>query len=217
MDNINIEELPLPIQKAIDGREAVLVTFGHCSGDAVYDIAPDYILKISDKLDRLRRERDANDWLEGKLNVSCTVCYIEENGVGYYLKTRVGGENLIEDKYLADPVLTARLMGEAARMVHGLDISDCPLENTDGDPERDRSVDCFIHGDLCLPNVMAENGRVCGFIDTETCGVGDPWIDYAECIWSYQFNMGTEEYTPLLLRELGIEFDAEKYAKYRPR
>ena len=72
----------------------------------------------------------------------------------------------------------------------------------------------FVHGDMCLPNVLAIGDEVSGIIDTESCGLGDPWIDYAWCIWSFEYNMGTKEYTPILLEKLGIEFDEEKYKQY---
>ena len=72
----------------------------------------------------------------------------------------------------------------------------------------------FVHGDMCLPNVLATGDEVSGIIDTESCGLGDSWIDYAWCIWSFEYNMGTKEYTPILLEKLGIEFDEKKYKQY---
>jgi aminoglycoside phosphotransferase len=44
--------------------------------------------------------------------------------------------------------------------------------------------------------------------------VGDPWRDYAWCIWSLEYNTGSKTYTPLLLKKLGIAFDEDKYRKY---
>lgn len=62
--------------------------------------------------------------------------------------------------------------------------------------------------------IPAKDGKISGFIDTEASGIGDPWMDYAWCIWSFEYNLGTKEYTALLLERLGIEFDAEKYERY---
>ena len=45
-------------------------------------------------------------------------------------------------------------------------------------------------------------------------GVGDPWMDYAWCIWSLEYNLNSKDYTPKLLKELGIEFKQELFDKY---
>ena len=101
-----------------------------------------------------------------------------------------------------------KLLAEAMRMFHSIDISDCDIYNAE-------SVgDCFIHGDFCLPNILARNNKIAGFIDTEASGIGDPWMDYAWCIWSFEYNLGTDQYTDILLKELGIEFDREKLERY---
>lgn len=72
----------------------------------------------------------------------------------------------------------------------------------------------MIHGDYCLPNILVKNGKINGFVDLGSAGVGDPWRDYAWAIWSLEYNLGIKEYTPLLLEKLGIEFNQEKYDEY---
>ena len=59
-----------------------------------------------------------------------------------------------------------------------------------------------------------KDGRISGFIDLGDAGIGDPWRDYAWCIWSLEYNLKTNKYTPLLLKKLGITFDEEKFIKY---
>ena len=97
---------------------------------------------------------------------------------------------------------------KAVHMFHGVDGSDCPIKCPDSQGS------CFVHGDFCLPNILVWDGEISGFIDTEAGGLGDPWIDYAWCIWSLEYNLGTDEYTPLLLEGIGIEFDKEKFEYY---
>ncbi len=44
------------------------------------------------------------------------------------------------------------------------------------------------HGDLCLPNILLEQGRLSGFIDLGLCTVGDRWRDLALCWRSLRDN-----------------------------
>ena len=46
----------------------------------------------------------------------------------------------------------------------------------------------FSHGDMCLPNVLFENGKVSGFIDLGDAGIGDRWRDIALCYRSLRWN-----------------------------
>lgn len=81
----------------------------------------------------------------------------------------------------------------------------------------------FTHGDFCLPNILAEGERITGFIDLGRAGAADRWQDIALALRSLRHNFdGT--YTDgraypgydegMLLRELGIPMDEEKYRYY---
>ena len=91
-------------------------------------------------------------------------------------------------------------------MFHNVDSTNCPFKVGDGNT--------LIHGDFCLPNILVKDNKVVGFIDLADGGVGDIWYDYAWCIWSFEYNLKTKEYTNELLKELNIIFDEEKFLKY---
>ena len=200
--------IPAQIENFIKSMKIEEIKDGHCSGDLVYKVENKYILKISENIQRLEREKKINDYLKDKLPVSESVAFEIEKDRAYYLKTMVQGESLLEKKYLENPHLTAEILAKAIKMIHSIDTNGCEFYNGES------KGNVFVHGDMCLPNVLAIGEEVGGIIDTESCGLGDPWIDYAWCIWSFEYNMGTKEYTPILLEKLGIEFDEEKYKQY---
>ena len=129
-------------------------------------IDEEYILKISNDIERLRREHLANDYLTGKVPVSQTIIFVIENEKAYYIKTRVKGNHLIQERYLSDPKELAKLLAQAMNMLHSLDIQDCPIKSPDSEGN------CFIHGDFCLPNILVDEEEISGFIDTEASGIG---------------------------------------------
>lgn len=44
------------------------------------------------------------------------------------------------------------------------------------------------HGDLCLPNIFADERGLTGFIDVGLAGVADKWVDIEKCLWSMWAN-----------------------------
>ncbi len=80
----------------------------------------------------------------------------------------------------------------------------------------------FSHGDLCLPNIFIDRGRISGFIDLGDAGVGDRWRDIALCCRSLRRNAegayGGKAYPEAraesLLAALGVAPDLEKIRYY---
>ena len=81
---------------------------------------------------------------------------------------------------------------------------------------------CFTHGDLCLPNNLAEGDRITGFIDCGGMGTADRWRDLALCLRSLRKNLAgdyggprRDGYDPeALLAPLGLGMDEEKFRYY---
>lgn len=198
-------EIPSILFELIKDKKVRAINKAHRSGDLVYNIGNEYILKISTSFDRLDRERKANDLLKDYLPVSKSIAFISDNKYTYYLKTRLKGVPLTEK--LHDPLLLIKYLKDAITLFHNVDIT--KLVNI-----LPNNGSTLIHGDFCLPNILVHNNKISGFIDVEAVSIDDPWVDYSWAIWSLEYNLGTNEYTPLLLKELNIDFNQEKYDKY---
>ena len=169
------------------------------SGDLVYDINNEYILKISNDKKRLLSEKNADEYLSGKIDACKNVVFFENENEAYYLKTKLKGENLVDKKLLQKPYLLMKLIKQAFDILHNIDSSDCILINPDS------KGSTLVHGDFCLPNIITRDNAVVGFIDTANLGLGDELIDYEWCIWSFEYNLNSNKYTKELIELLGIE------------
>ena len=80
----------------------------------------------------------------------------------------------------------------------------------------------FTHGDCCLPNILAKDGEISGFIDRGRAGVADQYQDIAICYRSLNDNLdGTyggkknRNFNPdILFEKLGIVPDWKKINYY---
>lgn len=81
---------------------------------------------------------------------------------------------------------------------------------------------CLSHGDLCLPNILADEHGICGFVDLGFCGAADPWQDLALAYRSLLSNLRGEYGGPCrstapakeLFSALGISPDPAKLRWY---
>ena len=75
----------------------------------------------------------------------------------------------------------------------------------------------FTHGDLCLPNIIINEGDVAGFIDFDRGGVADRYQDIALFLRSFRFNSSKYlDITSAFCRGYGIsDLDEDKIDFYR--
>ena len=199
--------IPSIIEELIKDLEMVEITDFHRSGDLVYSIGNKYILKISEELTRLQQEFEKDTWVSNHIKSGKPIVFIIENNKAFYLREYLEGENLVSPKYLNNPLKLIDLLVEGLYLIHNTKVASKEYILDD-------KYETLIHGDYCLPNILVKNDKIAGFVDLGDAGIGDPWCDYAWCIWSLEYNLKTKEYTPLLLEKLGIEFDEEKYNEY---
>ena len=133
--------------------------------------------------------------------------------------------------------LAKRLKAAEYNVLHGLVDLDNAEPDTFGpdgfrDPEellewlknnRPEEDIVLTHGDYCLPNIFAAGENINGFIDNGKMGPADRWQDIAIAIRSLTHNFdgmytgGRKIYDfnqKMLLDELGIDYDKEKYRYY---
>ena len=154
------------------------------SGDKVI-MFDNSVLKIRKTSPESEREVSAMKWLEGKLPVPHVICHEDRDGFSYLLMSRVRGRMLCDGRILHNRNRLMKSAAAALKMLWSVDISDCPfLEEGKGNPE---AVLC--HGDLCLPNIFADNDGITGFIDLGNCTVGERRVDLDTLMESLDANL----------------------------
>lgn len=182
------------------------------SEDDVYIFEDKYILKVSIDKKRLLREKERIDYLNcNNVPGSKSICYIEENNKGYYLRTYINGDSLINVRFINNPDLLVDVLVKVIKVLRDLDSVKCPFKSTDN------VGNDFIHGDLCLPNILVnKDNEFVGFIDLDNAGLGDKWYDYSWLLWSLEYNLKSNKYNKILLNKLKLVFNKEKYDVYIP-
>ena len=154
--------------------------------DAMVIPFDDMILKIQKESKESEREELALRWLQGRLPVPNVLACEHKDGFSYILMERLKGRMLCDPKILHNRNRITKTAAAAIKMLRSVDISDCPFNDGKG------SVLC--HGDLCLPNIFADNRGITGFIDLGSCHVGNMDEDVQDCLWSLEANL-TGEYS----------------------
>ena len=184
-----LEELARQRGETIGKSDAIVIPFD------------DMILKIQKESKESEREEMALSWLQGRLPVPRVLSCIRKDGFSYILMEKLKGRMLCDPKILHNRNRLTKTAAAAIRMLRAVDISGCPFNDGQG------TVLC--HGDLCLPNIFADNRGITGFIDLGSCHVGSADEDVHTCIWSLEANL-TGEYSDGTVEE---PLDKEAFLK----
>ena len=123
--------VPVKIEEIVKNINYTADNVG-CSEDEVYIFEDKYILKISKDQKRLIDEKERIDFLYG-CNIPCSksVCYLEENGKSYYLRTYIKGYSLIDNKFINNPELLVDTLVNIIKILRKLDKYNCPFKSKD--------------------------------------------------------------------------------------
>ena len=205
-------EIPIEIKNIVGNLKYTKDNIGR-SEDSVYIFENKYILKISKDIDKIKKEKEKNDWLNSHIPGPKSLLLIYKNNYIYYLRECLNGKSLISSDILNDPNLLIDILSKVINILRNLDNKECPFES-----EENEGID-FVHGDLCLPNIFVnENNEFIGFIDVGNCGKGDKFYDYAWLLWSFEYNLKTNKYNEILINKIGIDKNVFeiKYKEYIP-
>lgn len=136
----------------------------------------------------LADERDRLVWLDGRLGAPRLLGYRDGEVLDALLTAPAAGTDLTRPEWKARPETLVRLLADALRGVHALDTADCPFRDESDRPTVGPTV--VVHGDACLPNVLAEGDSVTGVLDVGELRVASPEVDLAAACWSLDYNLG---------------------------
>ena len=182
-----------------------------CSDATILEF-DDIILKIQKESKESQREEEALNWLQGKLPVPKVLACEHNGGKSFILMEKLKGRMLCDPVILNNRNRLTKTAAAALKMLWEVDITDCPFRDETEDKtgnEETKKERVFCHGDLCLPNVFADNKGITGFIDLGNCHIGSREEDIDDCLWSLEANL-TGEYSDNLDRE---PLDREAFLK----
>ena len=145
----------------------------------------DCVLKIEPEGKLPSREAQALIWLKDKLPVPEVIHHEVRDGKSYLLMSRLKGRMLCDPLILHNRNRLMKSCAAALKMLWSVDISDCPFRAEGTGKENP----VLSHGDLCLPNILADNKGITGFLDLGYCTVSDRQADIDCCIKSLEANL----------------------------
>ncbi len=145
------------------------------------------VLKIQSSGNVSDREVLALRWLDGRLPVPKVLFHRDVDGLSYLLMDRLKGRMLCDPIILHNRNRLLKSCAAALKMLWQVDLTDCPfLPEADG---AGCSDPVLSHGDFCLPNILADNRGITGFLDLGYCTVTDRKADVDSCLWSLDENL----------------------------
>ena len=125
----------------------------------------DCVLKVQPDTGNAANEGIMLRFLKGRLPVPEVLAEAVQGGMRYLLMTRLRGRMLCDEAFLDNQPLLAWL--KANRPPETLVLS---------------------HGDFCLPNILADEKGIVGFLDLGQAGCADRWRDLDQGLWSMWAN-----------------------------
>lgn len=132
---MNIYHLPTDIQYFCAQGTWQEITVG-CSGTQVFRIThfqePTCYLKIAVHPfeQELLAEKERLVWLQGRLPVPTVISYAIDNQHTYLLTSEMPGLMAYDERFAQDIPTVVRLLAEGLRMLHHVDITNCPFDET---------------------------------------------------------------------------------------
>ncbi len=128
-----ISNLPIAIADFCGGGTWQEITVGHSSNSVFRVTHPQrstYFLKVAvHQFEReLLAEKERLQWLHGRLPVPSVVAYATDSQHTYLLISEIQGLMAFDEHFAQDIPTVVRLLAEGLRMLHGLDITDCPFD-----------------------------------------------------------------------------------------
>ena len=96
------------------------------SGNQVL-IFEDMVLKIEDKTEKVERQVQMMQWLEGKIPVPKVIAYEVEDEKSYLLMTKVSGVMSCDTYYLEHPQELLNALASGLKILWEVDVTDCPV------------------------------------------------------------------------------------------
>ncbi len=143
------------------------------------------VLKIQKQGDISEREVEAMTWLRGRLPVPEVLYHVNRDGMSYLLMTRLKGRMLCDPIILHNRNRLLKSCAAALKMLWQVDLRDCPF--LEGKEEYSGLV--LSHGDFCLPNILADNKGITGFLDLGYCTAAGRQDDIDRCLESLDANL----------------------------
>ena len=130
---MNLHNLPTNIQYFCAQGTWQAITIG-CSGTQVFRVThsqgPTYYLKIAVHPfeQELLAEKERLGWLRGRLPVPTVISYATDNQHTYLLISEMPGLMAYDAHFAQDVPTVVRLLAEGLRMLHHVDIANCPFD-----------------------------------------------------------------------------------------